>query len=110
MFYCFFGLRFLSGCSSSGGFASVKDKLTFWSKEDDVVSYEVSGLDHDEETKAFVQTILNQQTFDNLTNEDERAYAQQVVQNNVEKALKSKGYYGADVELSAGRKKMRQQR
>ncbi len=101
-FIAFLACVFLSGCSSSGGFASVKDKLTFWSKEDDVVSYEVSGLDHDEETKAFVQTILNQQKFDNLTNEDERAYAQQVVQSNVEKALKSKGYYGADVELSAG--------
>jgi len=65
--------------------------------------YSVEGLDQDEETKAYVQNILNDRMSQDIevNTEDERqqaiAYNERLVIDDLRRAMQAKGYYNSSV-------------
>lgn len=95
----------LSGCASTGG-GDLTDRLMFWKNEGkksnvEIPKINVTGLDNKAALKTVIQTIITD-TFEDIESEEDLDYAQDTLVENVKKAMRSKGYYNADIEYKYG--------
>lgn len=90
-FFILFTCLLLSGC--------VADRLKFWDSGLDK-QYSVSGIDNKEELKTYIESVIETGREEELAEDEEQAYRDETIRLSVLKALRSRGYYAADVRFT----------
>ncbi len=83
--------------------ACVADNIAFWKDRPDPKKYNVIGLEHDEQTKSYINTVIGQRLLSDTSEDTEDLlYREEAVSRDVLKALWAKGYYQAEVHYEDG--------
>ena len=84
----------LSGC--------VADRLAFWSDDSLGKNYVISGLEDDEDTRQVIRTVVDDRFSDGLAEDEPLEFREEFVRRDLEKVMRSKGYYNSTVDLEKG--------